>query len=94
MAAFTVTSSELKAKANELRNLNAQFKTQVGNLESQEGNLVTMWEGEAKNAFHTAFMNDKSQMDKFYDLICFLLKYVICLTDVIIIYLFLRFLPF
>ncbi len=69
MAAFTVTSSELKAKANELRNLNAQFKTQVGNLESQEGNLVTMWEGEARNAFDTAFKNDKGQMDNFYNLI-------------------------
>lgn len=69
MAAFQVTSSELKAKANELRDLNAQFKTQVGNLESQEGSLLTMWEGEAKKAFDTAFKNDKSQMDNFYNLI-------------------------
>lgn len=69
MAAFQVTSSELKAKANELRDLNAQFKTQVGNLESQEGSLLTMWEGEAQRAFDTAFKNDKSQMDNFYNLI-------------------------
>lgn len=69
MAAFQVTSSELKAKANELRELNAQFKTQAGNLETQEGSLVTMWEGEARNAFDTAFKNDKAQMDNFYNLI-------------------------
>ena len=62
MAAFMVTSSELKSKANELRNLNAQFK-------SQEGSLVSMWEGEARDAFDMAFKNDKTQMDNFYNLI-------------------------
>lgn len=69
MAAFQVTSRELKAKANELRDLDAQFKTQVGNLESQEGSLITMWEGEARNKFDMAFKNDKAQMDNFYNLI-------------------------
>lgn len=69
MAAFQVTSSQLKAKAGELRNLNAQFKTQVGNLETQEGSLMSMWEGEAKKAFDTAFKNDKVQMGNFYNLI-------------------------
>lgn len=69
MAAFQVTSSELKAKANELRELKNQFKTQVGNLESQEGSLLTMWEGEAQRTFDTAFKNDKVQMDNFYNLI-------------------------
>lgn len=69
MAAFQVTASELKAKSNELRELNAQFKTQTGNLESQEGSLITMWEGEARNAFDAAFKNDKLQMDNFYNLI-------------------------
>lgn len=69
MAGFEVTVSELKAKATELRDLNAQFKTQVGNLESQEGSLCSMWEGEAKSAFDKAFKSDKSQMDNFYNLI-------------------------
>lgn len=69
MAAFQVTSSQLKAKASELRELNGQFKTQVGNLESQEGSLLTMWEGNARNTFDTAFKNDKAQMDNFYNLI-------------------------
>ena len=69
MAAFQVTSSELKTKAEELRGLNGQFKSQVGNLETQEGSLVNMWEGEARDAFDTAFKHDKEQMDKFYELI-------------------------
>lgn len=69
MAAFQVTSRELKTKASELRDLNGQFKTQAGNLETQESSLVSMWEGEARNAFDTAFKNDKAQMDNFYNLI-------------------------
>ncbi len=69
MAAFQVTASELRAKAGELREMNAQFKTQVGNLETQEQALGSMWEGSAKEAFRTAFNNDKMQMDNFYNLI-------------------------
>ena len=69
MAAFQVTSSQLRAQAGELRNLNSQFKSQVSNLESQEGSLLTMWEGEARNTFDAAFKNDKAQMDNFYNLI-------------------------
>lgn len=69
MALIQVTAAELRAKAGELRNLNSQFKTQTGNLESQEQALGSMWEGEAKTAFHTAFTNDKTQMDNFYNLI-------------------------
>ena len=69
MALIQVSAAELKAKAGELRNLNSQFKTQVGNLESQEQTLISMWEGEARDAFNTAFNNDKMQMDNFYNLI-------------------------
>ena len=69
MAVIMVTSSQLRAQANELRNLNSQFKSQEGNLETQEGALVSMWEGEARNAFDTAFKNDKVQLDEFYALI-------------------------
>ncbi|MBQ6787684.1 MAG: WXG100 family type VII secretion target [Lachnospiraceae bacterium] len=69
MALIQVTAAELTTKANELRGLNGRFKSQVGNLESQEAALASMWEGEAKTAFHTAFNNDKTQMNAFYDLI-------------------------
>ena len=69
MGLIQVSASELKVKAGELRNLNSQFKTQVGNLESQEQALIGMWEGEARDAFNVAFNNDKTQMDNFYNLI-------------------------
>lgn len=69
MGLIQVSAAELKAKAGELRNLNSQFKTQVGNLESQEQTLVGMWEGEARDAFNNAFNNDKAQMDNFHNLI-------------------------
>lgn len=69
MAQIQVTASELKAKAGELRELNNKFKSSTGNLESQEGELVGMWEGEARNAFDKAFKSDKAQFDNFYNLI-------------------------
>lgn len=69
MATFRVTTNELKAKAEALRALNAQFKNEVGNLEALEGALSGMWEGEARDAFHNAFSSDKIQMDNFYNAI-------------------------
>lgn len=69
MALIRVTASELRKQASELRNLNGQFKQNVGSLESQEAELKTQWEGEANEAFHAAFTSDKTQMDNFYNLI-------------------------
>ncbi|MDO4617063.1 MAG: WXG100 family type VII secretion target [Lachnospiraceae bacterium] len=69
MSDFRVSISELTTKVTSLRELNAQFKSQVSEMESVEGNLNSMWEGEAKNAFHTAFQSDKGQMDNFYSII-------------------------
>lgn len=69
MSGFTVTATELKNKAEELRNYNNQFKTSVTNLENREGALQGMWEGEAKEAFHTAFQSDKAQMTNFFNAI-------------------------
>ncbi|MBE5881917.1 MAG: WXG100 family type VII secretion target [Lachnospiraceae bacterium] len=79
MAEIKVTVSELRSKAGELRNLNSQFKTKVGELESAEQNLASMWEGDAKTAFHTAFTNDKTQMDNFYNL---MEQYIITLENI------------
>lgn len=67
MADFTVSISDLKAKVDTLRQLNAQFKSQVSELEATEANLQGMWEGEAKNTFDLAFKSDKMQMDTFYN---------------------------
>ena len=69
MATFRVTPNELRAKAEELRALNAQFKSEVGNMEALEGALAGMWEGQAKDAFHNAFISDKTQMNNFYNAI-------------------------
>lgn len=69
MAEFRVTSAELRRKADELKNLNNQFKTKVGDLVNCEGSLAAMWTGPAKDAFHSAFNNDKAQWDNFYALI-------------------------
>lgn len=65
MAQILVTSAELRNAASTLREYNASFKNQVANLESSEGTLKSQWQGQANDAFHTAFMNDKAFMDKF-----------------------------
>lgn len=69
MSKFRVSASELRAKAEQLRTINAQFRAEVANLESQEQSLIGMWEGEAKTAFDQAFKSDKVQMDSFYNAI-------------------------
>ncbi len=67
--AIVVTAAQLKAQAEELRQLNSTFKSTVNDLEATEGNLNSMWEGEANNTFHNAFARDKIQMDNFYNAI-------------------------
>ena len=69
MAIIRVTAAQLKTGAEELRNLNQQFKAAVSDLESTESSLNSMWEGDARNAFHQAFTNDKTQMDNFFNAI-------------------------
>lgn len=69
MASIQVTATTLKTQADTLRQYNSSFKSAVGELESIEGQLNSMWEGEANTAFHTAFHNDKVQMDNFYNAI-------------------------
>lgn len=69
MAMFRVATAQLKAKAEELTGLNNNLKTNISELESCEQNLSGMWEGQAKDAFHQAFHNDKVQMTNFTTLI-------------------------
>ena len=69
MAEIKVTSGELKNKASELRQLNSQFRKSVEDMTSSEQQLVGMWDGDAKESFHNAYNNDRSQMDVFYDTI-------------------------
>lgn len=65
MGLIRVTSAELKNRAQELTALNNTLKTNVSELEATEQNLASMWEGEAKSAFHQAFNSDKVQMANF-----------------------------
>ena len=69
MSLIRVTAEQLTTGANELENLNQQFRASVSQLESLEGTLNGMWDGEANDAFHRAFTNDKVQMTNFYNAI-------------------------
>lgn len=67
MSFYQVTSSQLRNCAEEMKNLNARFKSEEENLRSSETNLKTMWEGEANETFHTAFIHDATAMDLFHE---------------------------
>lgn len=69
MSSFRVTTGSLTSGAEELSSLNGRFKASVDQLASSELSLKAMWEGEANEAFHAAFMTDKSKMEEFYTLI-------------------------
>jgi len=66
MAEFTVTASELLAKAAELERLNKQLEIKIQVLQTEEAALKGMWEGEAKEAFSSAFNKDKGKMLLFH----------------------------
>lgn len=69
MSFFEITSGEVRSKAAALLELNQQFKNKAEELSENEGGLISMWEGVAKDNFHQAFTHDKSQMDVFTSLI-------------------------
>lgn len=69
MAMIQVTSQRLRSAAENLQNLNGQLKAKAAELAGKEQALCQMWEGAAKNAFHTAFDRDSQQMETFYGLI-------------------------
>lgn len=79
MAQTIVNSSTLKSKAQELKNLNNNLKTQITNLTTQESSLNGMWDGDANTAFHNAFQKDVTQMNNFYNAIE---KYVSVLLEI------------
>lgn len=69
MAEMTINSATIRAQAEQLSQLNVQFQSQVSQLKDTEATLNAGWDGPANDAFHTAFMNDAGQMDKFYQAI-------------------------
>ena len=66
---ITVTTTQIKNKANELKSLNSKFKNQINSLRSSESSLNSMWDGEANDAFHKAFNSDMTQLTNFYNAI-------------------------
>lgn len=79
MAQTIVNSATLKSKVQELKSLNSNLKTQISNLTTQEASLNSMWDGDANTAFHSAFQNDVTQMNNFYNAIE---KYVTVLQEI------------
>jgi len=69
MAMIRVTSSRLRNAAENLQNLNSQFKNKAEDLQGKEQSLAQMWEGQAQLAFHNAFTRDSQQMSVFHQLI-------------------------
>lgn len=69
MSQIVVTAAEVRNKAAALLELNQQFKGKATELEAKEGELCSMWEGQARDAFHREFTRDKGQMDAFFSLI-------------------------
>lgn len=67
MAEIKVTPAQIKNKADNLRQFNAQFKSEVEKLSAYEQQLAGMWEGEAQKAFRSAFNTDKGKMNRFYE---------------------------
>lgn len=79
MAFFQVTASELRNAAGRLSDLNSQFRARASRLGEQEAALCSMWEGQAKDTFHQAFLRDRQQMDVFGQLIA---QYVQALLEI------------
>lgn len=67
MAIIYLESSSLNEKANELEALNDRLLSIIENLNDYEENLSSMWEGDAKEAFRTAYRSDAIQMKNFYN---------------------------
>lgn len=65
MAEIRVTAAQLRQKAQTLIQLSNSLNTQISVLQQSEASVSSMWEGEAKNAFHNAFIHDKQEMTEF-----------------------------
>ena len=79
MAVIRVTAARLRSVADSLQEMNAQFRSRKQELTEKEQALASMWEGQAKEAFHQAFIRDEQQMEAFYTLIA---RYVQTLLEI------------
>lgn len=65
MAEFQVTASELKEKAELLRQLGERYANKVQELILAQQKLSASWEGAGKAAFDHVFQEDCMKMDLF-----------------------------
>lgn len=79
MGYIQVTARELRSGAQEIQNLNSQFKAKASELTEKETALCSMWEGSARDAFHQAFTKDQGQLESFEKLIA---EYVRVLLEI------------
>ena len=68
MSRYSLTAQELQGAITELSANNGQCKNRVADLLNAQQKLAGMWQGDANNAFNTAFNNDKGQWDTFAQL--------------------------
>lgn len=78
-ATFRVTPAQLIQQAQELQTLNERFKAEVTAMTEKEEALSSMWEGEARNAFHNAYATDAEKFANFYNGI---VRFIQALSDV------------
>ena len=69
MAQFGVDLQKLTQCLTDLKSDHKQFDSEVTSLRSSEKTLSGKWEGEAKNAFESAFTKDAAYMDNFSKLL-------------------------
>lgn len=81
MGEIMVTSATLRSKAEELNQLNEQFKSAVSTLSDEESALRSQYEGEASDAFHNAFTRDTIQMNNFYNAIAQYVQKLLQIAD-------------
>lgn len=62
---LTVTSQKLRDTAAQLRSLNARLRGELSNMSSRESSLNGMWDGQANDTFHNAYVHDVREYNDF-----------------------------
>ena len=69
MSFYQIDSRSLRTKREELIGLVQRFRTEKETLISRESALLAMWEGDAKEAFHSVFVKNSGMLDAFAEVI-------------------------
>ena len=64
-----VTSQKLRETKDQLEQMNNNLKTKAEEFTTSATNLLSKWDGDAKQVMDTNFKNDRIQMDNFIALI-------------------------